>query len=112
MKNNFFTPVLFMLSFGYMIDFFDLTIFAAARGSILKDLGVSAQDTIRVSTLMFNAQAVGIFFGGLLSGIWGDKIGRMSSVRIGIFIYSTAILANLFVTTVPAFLCLRFLSGF
>jgi MFS family permease len=112
MEKRIFTPVLLMLSLGYMIDFFDLTIFAAARGSILKDLGISTENAVHVSTQMFNAQAIGILFGGLLSGMWGDKIGRMSSVRIGIFIYSTAILANVFVHSLPAFLCLRFLSGF
>lgn len=111
MEKKFFTPILFMLSLGYMIDFFDLTIFAAARGSILKDLGISPENTVHVSTLMFNAQAIGILLGGLLSGVWGDKMGRMSSVRIGIFVYSSAILCNLLVTSLPAFLALRFLSG-
>lgn len=110
MKNN---PkfIIFILAIGYMIDFFDLTIFAAVRTPALQSLGVAQEDFVRVSALMFNAQALGVVVGGILSGIWGDKFGRMSAVRAGILLYSVAIIVNAFVTSVPMFAAMRFLSG-
>lgn len=111
LNKKFMSPALLMLSLGYMIDFFDLTIFAAARPSILNYLQISTEDRVFVSTWMFNAQAIGILLGGVISGMWGDRVGRMSAVRFGIFLYSTSILANIFVTTLPSFLLLRLLSG-
>ena len=110
MKNN---PkfIIFILAIGYMIDFFDLTIFAVVRLPALQSLGVPQEDIVRVSALMFNAQALGVVVGGILSGIWGDKFGRMSAVRAGILLYSCSIIINAFVTTVPMFAAMRFLSG-
>lgn len=103
--------IIFILAIGYMIDFFDLTIFAVVRIPALQSLGVQQEDFVRVSALMFNAQALGIVIGGVLSGIWGDKFGRMSAVRLGILLYSISIIINVFVTTVPMFAAMRFLSG-
>lgn len=110
MKNN---PkfIIFILAIGYMIDFFDLTIFAVVRTPALQALGVPQEDFISVSSLMFNAQAVGVVVGGILSGIWGDKFGRMSAVRAGILLYSVCIILNAFVTTVPMFALMRFLAA-
>jgi len=102
---------LILLAFGYLIDFFDLTLFAAARAQILESFDVSSDNLMHVSRLMFNAQALGIVLGGLVSGVWGDKIGRMSSIRVGIFIYSTAILWSAYTTSVNWFICLRFIAG-
>lgn len=110
MKNNT-NFIIFILAIGYMIDFFDLTIFAVVRIPALQSLGVSENDFVRVSALMFNAQAIGVVVGGIVSGIWGDKFGRLSAVRAGILLYSVAIIANAFVTSVPAFAAMRFLSG-
>lgn len=110
MKNNT-SFIILILAIGYMIDFFDLTIFAVVRIPVLTSLGVPEYDFMRVSALMFNAQAAGVVVGGVLSGIWGDKFGRMSAVRIGILIYSIAIILNTFVTTVPLFAFMRFVAG-
>lgn len=103
--------IVFILAIGYMIDFFDLTIFAVARTPALQALGVPPEDFVKISSLMFNAQALGAVLGGILSGIWGDKFGRMSAVRAGILLYSVCIIANAFVTTVPMFALLRFISS-
>ena len=111
MKNNNFTTVFIILCFGYLIDYYDLSIFSVARMSILRDLNVPSDEIMSVSKLMFNAQALGIFVGGILSGVWGDKIGRVSAVRLGIFLYSTAIILSIFVTSVNLFTFLRFVAG-
>jgi MFS family permease len=110
MKNN---PklIILILALGYLIDFFDLTIFAVVRVPALLSLGVQENELMKVSSLMFNCQAVGLVLGGVISGIWGDKFGRMSAIRAGILLYSIATIANTFVTTVPMFGLMRFLSG-
>jgi MFS family permease len=103
--------MLFILSIGYMIDFYDLTILAATREAVLTSLGVPPEDIMSTSAWMFNIQALGIFLGGIISGVWGDKIGRMSAVRWGIFLYSTATLLNLLTTSIEWFAFYRFLAG-
>ena len=103
--------MLIILSLGYMIDFYDLTILAATRESTLTALGVLPQDMMSVSAFMFNMQSLGVFIGGLASGVWGDKIGRMSAVRWGIFIFSTATVCNVFAPTVEWFAFFRFAAG-
>jgi len=108
---QFLTPMLILLSIGYLIDFYDLTIFAVVREQALTSLGVLPEDIMSTSAMIFNVQSLGVFIGGLASGIWGDKIGRMSAVRWGIFIYSTAILLNIFATSVEWFALLRFCAG-
>lgn len=104
-------PILFILAIGYCIDFYDLSILAATREAALTSLGVLPENMMSVSAMMFNVQSLGVFFGGIISGVWGDKIGRMSAVRWGIFIYSTATLLNIFATSVESFAFFRFCSG-
>ena len=103
--------IIFILALGYMIDFFDLTIFAVVRIPVLVSLGVPEHEYLKVSSLMFNSQAIGVVIGGILSGIWGDKFGRMSAVRLGILVYSVAIILNTFVTSIPLFAFMRFIAG-
>jgi len=103
--------ILIMLALGYMVDFYDLTIFAAARVPILQHLGVPPEQYMETSAFLFNIQALGILVGGLTFGVWGDKIGRMSSIRMGIFIYSVATLLNVYTQTVNSFATVRFFAG-
>lgn len=109
-KHNF-RYIFLILCFGYLVDYYDLSIFAVARSAILQDLNVPIYETMATSKLIFNAQALGIFIGGILTGIWGDKIGRVFAIRLGILVYSTAIILNIFATTIPQFVFFRFLSS-
>ncbi|WP_186648048.1 MFS transporter [Fluviispira vulneris] len=110
-NQSYFNKTFFILSLGYLIDYFDLTLFAVIRNSALSAIGVSEADMLSTSLLMFNLQALGCVIGGVIFGIWGDKYGRISAVRAGILLYSIANLANIFVTNVPAFGLMRFLAG-
>ena len=100
-----------ILCLGYLIDFYDLSLFSVARIQILNDLNVPFDQIMSVSKLMFNAQALGIFLGGIISGVWGDKVSRISAVRIGILLYSTTIILNIFVKSIPLFAFCRFIAG-
>lgn len=111
MNNKNFTAIFIILCLGYFVDYYDLSILSVSRIQILNDLLVLSEDRLAVSKLFFNAQAFGIFVGGIASGIWGDKIGRVSAVRVGIFLFSAATIANVFVTSVNMFALCRFLAG-
>ena len=104
------SPLLTLLCLGYLIDFFDLTIFAASRLSCLASFGITGDKVGAASILVFNTQVLGVFIGGLTTGLWGDKIGRTSAVRYGIFLFSTATFLNAFVTDFYFFVALRFLA--
>lgn len=106
-----FSAIFLILCLGYLIDYYDLSLFAVSRLAILKDLHVPEDQIVAVSKLFFNAQALGVFVGGILSGVWGDKIGRAFTLRLGIFVYSTAIFINVFITSIYAFAFFRFLAG-
>lgn len=111
MNKTYGIQALILLSLGYFVDFFDLTLFAATRAQILQSFHIQHENLFNISRLIFNSQAIGIVIGGLVAGIWGDKIGRLSSVRFGIFLYSTAILLSVFTTSIHFFIFLRFIAG-
>ncbi len=106
-----FNLIFAILCLGYLIDYYDLSIFAVARPAILSDLGVPDWERMEASKLLFNAFALGSFVGGIVSGIWGDKIGRSSAIRYGIALYSCALLLSPFIHTVPLFAVCRFVAG-
>jgi putative MFS transporter len=103
-------PILALLCFGYLVDFFDLTVFAASRLSCLTSLGIEPSRYQEASVFIFNVQAIGVFVGGLTMGLWGDKIGRFSAIRYGILLFSTATFLNAFCTDLYSFAALRFLA--
>ena len=49
--------------------------------------------------------------GGLIWGIMGDKLGRLSVLFGSILMYSLANIANGFVTTLDQYAVLRFIAG-
>ncbi len=96
---------------GYFVDIFDLTLFAIVRVQSLKDLGVPAADMLSTGILLINCQMAGLLIGGILWGIWGDKIGRRSVLFGSILLYSIANIANGFVHDVPLYAIMRFIAG-
>lgn len=103
-------PIIWVLFLGYLIDFFDLTIFAVSRIQCLEYLKIPKEDMLSASVLIFNVQALGLVLGGLVFGIWGDKLGRISSVKYGILTFSLATLLTVFTTHYPLFVLLRFIA--
>jgi MFS family permease len=77
----------------------------------LKDLGVAPDDLLSVGIKLINFQMAGLLLGGIAWGIIGDKFGRISVLFGSILLYSTANIANGFVTSVDQYAVLRFISG-
>jgi MFS family permease len=104
--------VLFVATFGYFVDVYDIWIFTTVRITSLKDLGVPAEAAMEKGILLINLQMLGMFLGGLVFGVLGDKIGRTRVMFISILTYSLATLANAFAPNLEIYAALRFLSGF
>lgn len=112
MKKSSFAFALMVCALGYFIDVFDIILFSAVRVPSLQYLGLSAEQITSVGIALINFQIIGMVMGGILWGILGDKRGRLSVLFGSIILYSSATLANAYVSTVEQYAILRFLAGF
>lgn len=96
---------------GYFVDIYDLLLFSIVRMSSLKGIGVADHDLMSKGILLINVQMAGLFVGGILWGVIGDKRGRLSVLFGSIVLYSTANIANAFVTNIEQYAVLRFIAG-
>lgn len=87
---------IFLLCFGYYIDFYDLTIFSACYTNVIKDLFhiYDPIETQRLYLTISNYYTIGIILGAITFGILGDKFGRSYIIRYSILIYSVAIIIS------------------
>ena len=106
-----FNLAILVVALGYFVDIFDLTLFNMLRIASLKDLGVAPDQLVDTGIMLLNSQMIGMLLGGILWGILGDKKGRLQVLFGSILLYSTANIANAFVTTIPMYAALRFISG-
>jgi MFS family permease len=97
---------------GYFVDAFDIILFSALRIPSLKAIGIPPDQIMSVGIQLINIQVLGMFLGGIAWGILGDKRGRTTILFGSIFLYSSATLANAFVSSFPEYAILRFLAGF
>jgi MFS family permease len=104
-------PILLIAGLGFLVDVYDIVLFAVVRLPSLVSLGVYPQDSLPAGVFLLNMQMSGMIVGGLIWGILGDKKGRKSVLFGSILLYSLANLANGFVTDVPMYCVLRFLAG-
>jgi len=96
---------------GYFVDVFDLLLFSILRKPSLTELGVSAADMLSTGVWLLNVQMAGLLIGGVIWGVMGDRLGRISVLFGSILLYSLANIANAFVHSVDAYAALRFITG-
>ncbi len=96
---------------GYFVDVFDLLLFSIVRVQSLKDLNVAESGLLSTGIMLINTQMAGLLLGGILWGVWGDRMGRKSVLFGSILLYSIANIANGFVSSVPLYALLRFIAG-
>lgn len=70
-----------------------------------------AHDCSQKGLFLLNVQLAGVLLGGLVWGILGDKVGRLSVLFGSITLYSVANLLNAQVATIGQYEILRFISG-
>lgn len=105
-------PIILVAGLGFLVDVYDVLLFAILRIPSLKDLGVSSANTLEVGVGLLNAQMVGLILGGIVWGIIGDRKGRKAALVGSILCYSVASILNSFVTDVSQYGVLRFVTGF
>ena len=105
-------PAILIAGLGFLVDVYDVLLFAILRVPSLADLGVPADKTLEVGVSLLNAQMVGLILGGIVWGVIGDKKGRRAALVGSILCYSLASIANSFVNSVPLYGVLRFITGF
>lgn len=96
---------------GFFVDAFDLFLFNVYRIPSLKELGLSGGELTHTGEFILSAQMVGMMLGGVLSGILGDKFGRVSVLFASIVLYSLTNIANAMITDTDVYALIRFLAG-
>lgn len=96
---------------GFFVDTFDLFLFNVYRVPSLRDMGLDAQQITTQGEQLLAIQMAGMIAGGVLSGIIGDKRGRIAVLFGSILLYSLGNIANAFVTNVEMYAVVRFLAG-
>lgn len=109
-KGVFILPVI-VAAFGYFVDVFDMYIFGANRVASLTAIGVPKDEIFDTGVMILNLQMAGMFIGGLLFGVLGDKFGRTKMMFLSIVTYSIATFMNGLVDNVAAYATFRFIAG-
>ncbi|HXA14503.1 MAG TPA: MFS transporter [Opitutaceae bacterium] len=104
-------PVVIVGALGYFVDIYDLILFNIVRRASLMEMGFVGDQLISRGIFLLNCQMVGMLVGGIIFGILGDRLGRVSLLFGSILLYSAANIANGFVHSVEAYAVWRFIAG-
>jgi len=96
---------------GFFVDAFDLFLFSIYRIPSLRELGLEGEVLRLEGERLLSLQMLGMMVGGILTGIIGDRKGRVTVLFGSIVLYSLANLANAVVSDVEAYAVIRFLAG-
>jgi MFS transporter, putative metabolite:H+ symporter len=96
---------------GFFIDAFDLFLFNVYRIPSLRDLGLQGSELTWTGERLLSIQMAGMMLGGIVTGIYADKRGRVTVLYGSILLYSLANFANAFVHDVNTYGVVRFLAG-
>lgn len=115
-KKSALNKLIIVAALGYFVDIYDLVLFSVERkASLTGILGAKLatdENLKNIGMLLLNWQMGGMLIGGIVWGMLGDKKGRLSVLFGSILMYSLANIANGFVTDIPMYAALRFISGF
>lgn len=106
-----FNLAVFAAGLGFFVDAFDLFLFNIYRIPSLKELGLSGTSLTITGERLLAIQMAGMITGGILTGIIGDKKGRVAVLFGSILLYSLSNIANAFVTDITSYAIIRFLAG-
>ncbi|EPF75567.1 MFS transporter [Acinetobacter rudis] len=99
--------VLFWCFLIIVIDGYDIAIAGAALPSIMSDMGVTAA----TAGFMASSAMFGMMFGAISGGILSEKIGRVKTIVICVFIFSLFTALAGFSHDPVTFSILRFIAG-
>jgi MFS family permease len=94
-------------SFGWMLDSFDVMLYAMVLAALMSDLGLTKATAGLLGSLTLVASAVG----GLIFGVLADRFGRRKALMASILIYSIFTAACGFATGVAMLAVFRIFLG-
>lgn len=106
-----FNLAVFAAGLGFFVDAFDLFLFNIYRIPSLRDLGLEGRELTTTGEHLLAIQMAGMMIGGILTGILGDKAGRVRVLFGSILLYSLANIFNAFVYDTTSYAIIRFLAG-
>jgi putative MFS transporter len=104
-------PAVIISALGYFVDVFDALLFGFVRIRSLTDLGYSGEALTNVGINIQNWQMTGMVVGGLLSGVLGDRFGRVRVLYLSVFLYSIASILSGLVQSGADYAVYRFIAG-
>ncbi len=96
---------------GFFVDAFDLFLFSIYRIPSLTELGLTGSALKAEGEKLLAIQMAGMMAGGILTGIIGDRKGRVAVLFGSILLYSLANLANAYVHDTSTYALIRFFAG-
>lgn len=105
--NRFHRGVLLWCALIIICDGYDLAVAGIALPSIMKDMGVTAQN----AGFMVSAALFGMMFGAIFLGTIADRIGRRKAIAICIGLFSVFTAAAGLTSDPYTFSAMRFLAG-
>ena len=94
-------------SLGWLLDAFDVMLYALILTAVVKDLGLSLATGGQLASLTLAASALG----GLVFGVIADKLGRTRALSLSILLYSVFTFACGLAQNVWQLAIFRFLLG-
>ncbi len=94
-------------SLGWLLDAFDVMLYALILTAVVKDLGLSLATGGQLASLTLGASALG----GLVFGVVADKLGRTRALSLSILLYSVFTFACGLAQNVWQLAIFRFLLG-
>ena len=110
-RHTLFNVTVIVAALGYFVDIYDLLLFGIIRSPSLQSLGLTPEQVKLDGEIILQWQMWGLLLGGIISGVIGDKRGRLSVLFGSIILYSAANIANGFVETVEQYKWIRFVAG-
>jgi MFS family permease len=92
---------------GWMLDAFDVMLYALVLAHIMRDLGMTKSTAGLLNTLTLLASGIG----GVLFGMLADRIGRKRALMFSILTYSVCSFASGLATSVAMLAGFRFVLG-
>lgn len=103
--------IVIIAALGYFVDIYDLILYNVVKEDSLRAIGITGKAYEDYEITMFNWQMIGMFIGGLLWGVLGDKKGRVSVLFGSILLYSIANIFNGLVRDIDQYIICRFVAG-
>ena len=94
-------------SLGWLLDAFDVMLYALILTAVIQDLGLSRETGGLMASLTLGASAIG----GLVFGVVADRLGRTRALNLSILLYSVFTFACGLAQTVWQFATFRVLLG-